>query len=130
MIVFDAAKPLSSFARDLAKAKALELVAEHDGPYSEPWRSEKERRILAGAGRDGATLHNIAAWMDQPHRMRFLLRVGDYAADKAARDELVGLMWLRPEGAEGRARWLVGIGSWSSRWSLARSIPRRAVPSS
>lgn len=101
MIVFDAAKPLSSFARGLAQRHALNLVAEHDGDFSGPWREEKVRRIMDGGARPNATLHDVAAWMDQSHRMRFMLRVSDDASDKAARDELLGLIWLRPEGAEG-----------------------------
>jgi hypothetical protein len=97
VIVFDASKPLSSFALELAQKHALHLVAEHDGEFSGPWREEKVRRIMAGGARPQATLHDVAAWMDQAHRMRFMLRVSDDASDKAARDEIQGLIWLRPE---------------------------------
>lgn len=80
MIVFDADHPLSPTAVKITIEIAHQMIDEHDGPYSAPWREEKRRRVDQAEDRGNATLHDLVAWMDQQHRMRFLGRVDDYRA--------------------------------------------------
>ncbi len=97
MIVFDAYQPLSVSALEAAREIVLELIAEHDGPYSGPWREEKTRRVTEAVDRPNATLHDLTSWLDPMHRMRFLMRVGDRPMAAPVRDELISRMFLKPE---------------------------------